>query len=139
VNSTVNHQNDRSKNHPFLVITVVAFMTFMGVLTETSMNVTFPTLMKQFNISLSTVQWVTTGYLLMVALLDHYIGILETAIYQTNSYLYRQRLIIYHRRYYVWIGTELLGSIGWPTDSSWLCWPDGTADEQHYFGDCPRS
>nr|WP_307725109.1 MFS transporter [Lentilactobacillus kefiri] len=44
-------------------------MTFMGVLTETSMNVTFPTLMKQFNISLSTVQWVTTGYLLMVALL----------------------------------------------------------------------
>lgn len=69
MNSTVNHQNDRSKNHPFLVITVVAFMTFMGVLTETSMNVTFPTLMKQFNISLSTVQWVTTGYLLMVALL----------------------------------------------------------------------
>ncbi|MBZ3777161.1 MFS transporter [Lentilactobacillus otakiensis] len=44
-------------------------MTFMGVLTETSMNVTFPTLMKQFNISLPTVQWVTTGYLLMVALL----------------------------------------------------------------------
>ncbi|WP_203629438.1 MFS transporter [Lentilactobacillus fungorum] len=44
-------------------------MTFMGVLTETSMNVTFPTLMKQFNISLATVQWVTTGYLLMVALL----------------------------------------------------------------------
>lgn len=69
MDSTVNHQNDQSKNHPFLVITVVAFMTFMGVLTETSMNVTFPTLMKQFNISLSTVQWVTTSYLLMVALL----------------------------------------------------------------------
>ncbi len=67
--STANEQNDNAKKHPFLVITIVAFMTFMGVLTETSMNVTFPTLMKQFNISLPTVQWVTTGYLLMVALL----------------------------------------------------------------------
>ncbi|MGF2385040.1 MFS transporter [Lentilactobacillus otakiensis] len=69
MNFTANEQNDHAKKHPFLVITVVAFMTFMGVLTETSMNVTFPTLMKQFNISLPTVQWVTTGYLLMVALL----------------------------------------------------------------------
>ncbi len=44
-------------------------MTFLGILIETSMNVTFPTLMNQFNVSLSTVQWVTTGYLLTVALL----------------------------------------------------------------------
>ncbi|EHO51777.1 transporter, major facilitator family protein [Lentilactobacillus kisonensis F0435] len=66
-NSNAN-QND-TKQHPFLAITVVALMTFMGVLTETSMNVTFPTLMKHFQISLATVQWVTTGYLLTVALL----------------------------------------------------------------------
>lgn len=58
---SANNQTDSAKQHPFLVITVVALMTFMGVLTETSMNVTFPTLMKQFNISLPTVQWVTTG------------------------------------------------------------------------------
>lgn len=32
------------------------------------MNVTFPDLMKQFNISLSVVQWLTTAYLLMVSL-----------------------------------------------------------------------
>lgn len=49
MDSTVNEQNENAKKHPFLVITVVAFMTFMGVLTETSMNVTFPTLMDQFN------------------------------------------------------------------------------------------
>jgi EmrB/QacA subfamily drug resistance transporter len=69
VDFSANNQTDSAKQHPFLVITVVALMTFMGVLTETSMNVTFPTLMKQFNISLPTVQWVTTGYLLTVALL----------------------------------------------------------------------
>lgn len=56
-------------NHPLLAISAIAAMTFLGILIETSMNVTFPTLMKQFHVSLSTVQWVTTGYLLTVALL----------------------------------------------------------------------
>jgi EmrB/QacA subfamily drug resistance transporter len=69
LDSTATANQDQARKHPFLAITIVALMTFMGVLTETSMNVTFPTLMKQFNISLATVQWVTTGYLLMVALL----------------------------------------------------------------------
>lgn len=51
-----------------IVVMVVALMSFMGVLTETSLNVSFPALMKQFNVSLSTVQWVTAGYLLTAAL-----------------------------------------------------------------------
>ncbi|MFB9769600.1 MFS transporter [Lactiplantibacillus modestisalitolerans] len=52
-----------------IAITAVALMAFIGILVETSMNVTFPTLMKTMNVSLSTVQWITTGYLLTVALL----------------------------------------------------------------------
>lgn len=44
-----------------------AGLAFCGVLVETSMNVTFPTLMKQFGTTLSAVQWVTTAYLLVVA------------------------------------------------------------------------
>lgn len=44
-----------------------AGLAFCGVLVETSMNVTFPTLMKQFDTSLAAVQWVTTAYLLVVA------------------------------------------------------------------------
>ncbi|WP_283680022.1 MFS transporter [Lentilactobacillus sp. Marseille-Q4993] len=59
---------NRDGQKAFLVITIIALMTFLGVLVETSMNVTFPTIMKQFNVSLDTVQWVTTGYLLTVAL-----------------------------------------------------------------------
>jgi EmrB/QacA subfamily drug resistance transporter len=51
-----------------VVVMVVALMSFMGVLTETSLNVSFPALMHQFNVSLSTVQWVTAGYLLTAAL-----------------------------------------------------------------------
>lgn len=44
-----------------------AGLAFCGVLVETSMNVTFPTLMKQFGTTLAAVQWVTTAYLLVVA------------------------------------------------------------------------
>ena len=45
-----------------------AGLAFCGVLVETSMNVTFPTLMTQFHESLNNVQWVTTIYLLVVAI-----------------------------------------------------------------------
>ncbi len=43
-------------------------MSFCGVVSETSMNVAFPTLMNEFGIGTNTVQWITTGYLLVLAL-----------------------------------------------------------------------
>ena len=54
-----------------LVTSVVAcgIMSFSGVVVETSMNVTFPTLMAEFSVGTSTVQWITTGYLLVLSLM----------------------------------------------------------------------
>ena len=43
-------------------------MSFCGVVSETAMNVTFPTLMNEFGVGTSTVQWITTGYLLILSL-----------------------------------------------------------------------
>lgn len=51
-----------------LSILAVGLLTFVGVLIETSMNVTFPELTKQLNVSLGTVQWLTTGYLLLTTI-----------------------------------------------------------------------
>ncbi len=53
-----------------LVMSIFAtgLLTFTGIIVETAMNVTFPTLMEQFNISTSTVQWCTTGYLLALSI-----------------------------------------------------------------------
>lgn len=53
-----------------LVLSIIAtgIMSFTGVVIETSMNVTFPTLMKEFNVGTSTVQWITTGYLLILSM-----------------------------------------------------------------------
>lgn len=54
-----------------VVISIIAtgLLTFTGVCTETAMNVVFPTLMREFCISTSTVQWVTTVNLLMLAII----------------------------------------------------------------------
>ena len=60
------------KNYNSLKLTGKIFatgvMSFCGVVSETAMNVTFPTLMNEFNIGTSTVQWITTGYLLVLSL-----------------------------------------------------------------------
>ena len=52
-----------------LILSILAagIMSFSGVVVETAMNVTFPTLMEEFHIGTSTVQWITTGYLLVLA------------------------------------------------------------------------
>lgn len=54
-----------------LILSVIAagLMSFTGVVVETAMNVTFPTLMKQFGVDTATVQWITTGYLLMLSVI----------------------------------------------------------------------
>ena len=54
-----------------LLFSIIAagIMSFAGVVVETAMNVTFPTLMHEFHISTSLVQWITTGYLLVLALI----------------------------------------------------------------------
>lgn len=64
-----------------LVLSVVAtgIMSFSGVCVETAMNVTFPTLMQEFGIGTSTVQWMTTSYLLVLA-----------AVVPTSSFLNRR-------------------------------------------------
>lgn len=51
-----------------LMIIAAALMGFGGIMSETAMNVTFPELTKVFNISMGTISWVTTAYLLAVAI-----------------------------------------------------------------------
>lgn len=52
-----------------LVIAVVslAILTFLGILSETSLNIAYSTLMEEFSLDASVVQWLTTGYLLLLS------------------------------------------------------------------------
>lgn len=68
-----------SSKHTYLAIMSLALLTFIGILNETSMNVTYPGLSRELGVSLDTIQWITTGYLLMV-----------TITMGTTAYLLRQ-------------------------------------------------
>lgn len=49
-----------------IVVVSLAILTFLGILSETSLNIAYSTLMEEFSISASVVQWLTTGYLLLL-------------------------------------------------------------------------
>ena len=56
---------ERKIDHKLILSIIAAgIMSFSGVVVETAMNVTFPTLMKEFQVGTSTVQWITTVNLL---------------------------------------------------------------------------
>ncbi len=71
--------NQQTTAKTYTAIFSVALITFLGVLNETSMNVTYPELSRTFGISLDITQWITAGYLLMV-----------TIVMGTTAYLLRQ-------------------------------------------------
>ena len=64
----MSHHNQVVSRKTLLSIFATALITFAGILSETSMNVTFPHLMKVFHTDLGTLQWITTGYLLAVSI-----------------------------------------------------------------------
>ncbi|KAA8817243.1 DHA2 family efflux MFS transporter permease subunit [Bifidobacterium callitrichos] len=53
-----------------LTVAVIALsiLTFLGILSETSLNIAYSTLMEEFSIGASVVQWLTTGYLLLLSI-----------------------------------------------------------------------
>lgn len=67
-----------------LSVIAAGIMSFCGVVIETSMNITFPTLMKDFSVNTSTVQWMTTIYLLIVSIVVPLSAILNRS-FKTKS------------------------------------------------------
>lgn len=47
----------------------IGLLSFLGIVIETSLNIAFPMLMREFNLSAGTVQWLTTGYMLVATIL----------------------------------------------------------------------
>ena len=50
-----------------IVVVSLAILTFLGILSETSLNNAYSTLMEEFSISASVVQCLTAGYLLLLS------------------------------------------------------------------------
>jgi EmrB/QacA subfamily drug resistance transporter len=77
---------ETSKIPGIVIAAIVAtgILSLCGVLVETSMNIAFPTLMREFSVSTSTVQWMTSIYLLIVAIIVPLSAVLK-ARFKTKS------------------------------------------------------
>ena len=56
--------NNKPYNRSLMVL-VLLIGAFCTILNQTILSTAFPALMKAFNISTSTVQWLTTGFLMV--------------------------------------------------------------------------
>ncbi|WP_040532803.1 MFS transporter, partial [Ligilactobacillus pobuzihii] len=65
--SQVLDQNGKPYNRLALVFTML-IGTFSNFITTTMLTTAFPSLMKSFNISATTVQWLTTGFMLVMGI-----------------------------------------------------------------------
>lgn len=79
-----------------LILSVIAagLMSFTGVVVETSMNVTFPTLMKQFQVDTAMVQWITTGYLLVLSVIIPLSSFLKKRFYMKQLFIFAISIFI---------------------------------------------
>lgn len=60
--------NERIPRKVIGAIVATGLMSFCGVIVETAMNIAFPQLMRQFGVTTNVVQWMTSIYLLVVAI-----------------------------------------------------------------------
>ncbi|AKV56201.1 multidrug MFS transporter [Bifidobacterium actinocoloniiforme DSM 22766] len=54
--------------HPWLAIAALMIGAFVGMLSETSLNIALPNLMDAFQIPAATAQWLVTGYMLVIGI-----------------------------------------------------------------------
>ncbi|PLS24580.1 drug resistance MFS transporter, drug:H antiporter-2 family [Bifidobacterium imperatoris] len=61
-------------DHPHKVMLGLYISVFLGMLSETSMNITLPDLMNDFGISSGTAQWMVVGYMLAIGVVLPCVG-----------------------------------------------------------------
>lgn len=76
--------NERIPVKVVAAVIATGLMSFCGVIVETAMNVTFPILMRQFSLTTNMVQWMTSIYLLIVAIIVPLSAVLKSS-YKTRT------------------------------------------------------
>lgn len=67
--STITKQNETGAIKPIPILLSFLIAGFIGLFSETALNMALGSLMKEFSVVSSTVQWLTTGYLLTLGVL----------------------------------------------------------------------
>lgn len=64
--STQTHDSERDT---VIAVVSIAIVTFIGILSETALNIAYALLMGEFDVPAVIIQWLTTGYLLTLSIL----------------------------------------------------------------------
>ena len=62
-------QSHMSERNTMIAVVSIAIVTFIGILSETALNIAYALLMNEFGVSAVVIQWLTTGYLLTLSIL----------------------------------------------------------------------
>ena len=63
----MDHQNEIQ--HPWLALMGPIIGAFVGILSKTSLNIALPQLSQSLNIDNATLQWIVTGYMLVIGII----------------------------------------------------------------------
>lgn len=69
-----NASETRHFDHPHKVMLGLYIGAFLGMLSETSMNIALPDLMDEFSVSSGTAQWMVVGYMLAIGVVLPCVG-----------------------------------------------------------------
>lgn len=79
--------SDKIPAKVFAAIVATGLMSFCGVIVETSMNIAFPTLMREFGVSTNVISWMTSVYLLAISIIVPISAILKSSYKTKNLFL----------------------------------------------------
>lgn len=81
-------QQDKLRPKLLIAVLSVSLLILCGLLTETATNIAFPTLMEEYGVNASTVQWLTTGKMLVVAMITPISAYLKKRFITKNLFLF---------------------------------------------------
>ena len=55
--------------HPWMTMAALMIGAFVGMLSEASLNIALPQLMSAFHVGIGTIQWLVTGYMLIIGII----------------------------------------------------------------------
>jgi len=61
-------QAGKIERHTLIAVVSIAIVTFIGILSETALNIAYALLIDEFGVSAAVIQWLTTGYLLTISI-----------------------------------------------------------------------
>ncbi len=77
------------------IIAVLVFSAFMAVFNETILNVALNTLMKEMNVTAGTIQWIITGYMIVVSVMVPITAFLIQSFETKRLYLGAMALLLF--------------------------------------------